>query len=165
MSSADPVPRPHRATREDVAIRRHQGRVIALQVLFEVDVTDHPLEEVLARALDAQDATTAMREHVSRLVHGVIEKRDEIDERIGEAATAFPVDQLPNVDRNVLRVATFELLFESAVPPKAAINEAVEIAKRFGGPNSSKFVNGALRTILRRIEEERSENSPEITPE
>jgi N utilization substance protein B len=83
----------------------------------------------------------------------------EIDDRIGVAATAFPVDQLPLVDRNVLRIATFELLHEDGVPAKVAINEAVEIAKRFGGPNASKFVNGSLRTILHRIDEEKSQKS------
>jgi N utilization substance protein B len=87
----------------------------------------------------------------------VLAHQEAIDGRIAEAAPAFPVDQLPLVDRNVLRVATYELMWESAVPPKAAINEAVEIAKRFGGPNSSKFVNGALRTILQGIERERAD--------
>jgi len=129
--------------------------VIALQVLFEVDVTDHPVEEVLPRTLDEQEATEPIAEHASRLVRGVLEQAAALDARIAVAAPAFPVDQLPAVDRNVLRVATYELLLEPAVPPKVAINEAVEIAKRYGGPNASKFVNGALRTILEQIEQDR----------
>jgi len=159
MSASEPFPRPKRRSGEELSIRRHQARVIALQVLFEVDMTDHPLGDVLARALTEQEATDAIANHVSRLVNGVIAHQEVVDGRIAEAAPAFPVDQLPLVDRNVLRVATYELMQETSVPPKAAINEAVEIAKRFGGPNSSKFVNGALRTILQGIERERSQGS------
>jgi len=159
MSASEPFPRPKRRSGEELSIRRHQARVIALQVLFEVDMTDHPLDDVLARALTEQEATDAIANHVSRLVNGVIAHQEVVDGRIAEAAPAFPVDQLPLVDRNVLRVATYELMQETSVPPKAAINEAVEIAKRFGGPNSSKFVNGALRTILQGIERERSQGS------
>jgi transcription antitermination protein NusB len=157
MSAPDPFPRSKRRPGEDLSVRRHQGRVLALQVLFEIDMTDHPLDDVLARAIEEQGATEAIADHVTRLVNGVIAHQEAIDGRIAEAAPAFPVDQLPLVDRNVLRVATYELMWESAVPPKAAINEAVEIAKRFGGPNSSKFVNGALRTILQGIEQERAQ--------
>jgi N utilization substance protein B len=163
MSAPEPFPRPKRRPSEDLSVRRHQARVLALQVLFEVDMTVHPLDDVLARALEEQDATEAIARHVSRLVNGVITHQQSIDGRIGEAAPAFPVDQLPLVDRNVLRVATYELVWESAVPPKAAINEAVEIAKRFGGPNSSKFVNGALRTILQGVEQERAQETSGTT--
>lgn len=161
MSAPEPFPRPKRNPREEMSVRRHQARVIALQVLFEVDMTDHPLDDVLARAIEQQEATESIADHVTRLVNGVLVHQEAIDGRIGEAAPAFPVDQLPLVDRNVLRIATYELTWETSVPPKAAINEAVEIAKRFGGPNSSKFVNGALRTILQGIENERTENGGE----
>jgi len=156
MTLPEPLPRRRPRSGEEVAIRRHQARVIALQVLFEVDVTDHPVVDVLPRSLDEQDATEPIAEHATRLVNGVLAEAPLLDARIAVAAPAFPVDQLPAVDRNVLRVATYELLFEAAVPPKVAINEAVEIAKRYGGPNASKFVNGALRTILQAIEQERS---------
>jgi N utilization substance protein B len=150
--------------RDELAIRRHQARVISLQVLFETDMTDHALPEVLDRQIEDQDALPEVRDHVSRLVEGVIGHRSEIDQRIGVAAPAFPVDQLPLVDRNVLRIATYELLHEEGVPPKVAINEAVEIAKRFGGPNASKFVNGSLRTILQGIESERDANERVVEP-
>jgi len=160
MSASELTPdKPHNP-RQDLAVRRHQARVIALQVLFEADMTDHSLHDVLDRQASDQDVTPVVRNHVVRLVNGVQTHREDIDERIAVAAPAFPVDQLPLVDRNVLRIATYELLFENAVPSKAAINEAVEIAKRFGGPNASKFVNGALRTILGRIQGEREESHP-----
>jgi N utilization substance protein B len=155
MTLPEPLPRRKVKSGEELAIRRHQARVIALQVLFEVDVTDHPVVDVLPRALDEQEATESIAEHAIRLVEGVLGQTPVLDARIAVAAPAFPVDQLPPVDRNVLRVATYELLLETNVPPKVAINEAVEIAKRYGGPNASKFVNGALRTILEQIEQDR----------
>jgi N utilization substance protein B len=156
MSLPEPLPRRKPRSGEEVAIRKHQARVIALQVLFEVDVTDHPVSDVLPRALEEQEATEQIAEHATRLIEGVLQESVALDARIAIAAPAFPVDQMPAVDRNVLRVATYELLLEAAVPPKVAINEAVEIAKRYGGPNASKFVNGALRTILQQIEQDRA---------
>lgn len=156
MSLPEPLPRRKPRSGEEVAIRKHQARVIALQVLFEVDITDHPVTEVLPRALEEQEATESIAEHATRLIEGVLQESETLDARIAVAAPAFPVDQMPAVDRNVLRVATYELLLETAVPPKVAINEAVEIAKRYGGPNASKFVNGALRTILQQIEQDRA---------
>jgi N utilization substance protein B len=156
MSLPEPLPRRKPRSGEEVAIRKHQARVIALQVLFEVDVTDHPVSDVLPRALEEQEATAQIAEHATRLIEGVLQESGTLDARIAIAAPAFPVDQMPAVDRNVLRVATYELLLETAVPPKVAINEAVEIAKRYGGPNASKFVNGALRTILQQIEQDRA---------
>lgn len=161
MSSPDPKPGRRKPTRDDLAVRRHQARVIALQVLFETDMTDHPLPEVLERQFTDQDAQPGVRDHVTRLVDGVNGNLEEIDGRIAVAAPAFPVDQLPLVDRNVLRIATYELMREETVPAKVAINEAVEIAKRFGGPNASKFVNGSLRTILQGIQQVKSTNPAE----
>ena len=149
---------------------RHLARITAMQVLYEIDVADHSASEVLTRTFDdpdltdedegpAGDALADIRERVERLVRGVMENHREIDPYIAEAAPAFPIAQLPAVDRNVLRLAIYELLRETEVPPKAAINEAVELAKRFGGENSSRFVNGVLGTIAAKIDRER--NAPE----
>lgn len=137
-----------------------------MQVLYEIDVADHAASEVLARTFEdpdlaleddgpAEDALAEVRGRVERLVRGVMEHFREIDPYIAEAAPAFPVVQLPAVDRNVLRLAIYELLHEVEVPPRAAINEAVELAKRFGGENSSRFVNGVLGTISTKIEANR----------
>jgi transcription antitermination protein NusB len=131
--------------------RRHQGRVLALQILYEVEVGGHAVEEVMARTLEEQAVPAGMRAHVERLTTGVLGAREEIDPLIAEAAPAFPVAQLPAIDRNVLRLAIFELLHEPGVPPKAAINEAVELAKRFGGDNSGRFVNGVLGTVVGKL--------------
>jgi N utilization substance protein B len=144
--------------------RRRQARVLTLQLLYEIDVTGHPATDVLDRTFAEPSAPVAIRDHVTRLVSGVLAARGEIDPFIAAAAPAFPLPQIPAIDRNVLRLAVFELLHEPAVPPKAAINEAVELAKHFGGDNSSRFVNGVLGTILDRIPSSGQGASPESPP-
>ncbi len=139
--------------------KRHQGRILALQLLYELDIAAHGVDEVLARTFADQATPPDVRVHVERLVRGVLAEREEIDPYIAGAATAFPVPQLPAIDRNVLRLAVFELLHEPTVPTRAAINEAVELAKEFGGPNSGRFVNGVLGTIAERVP--RSEAAPD----
>ena len=126
---------------------RHQARTLALQILFEADLTRHPVDDVLARHQDELELPPPVREYVTRLVNGVTRDRASLDAAIGEAAPAFPVEQLATVDRNILRVAIYELRNERDVPVKAAINEAVELAKHFGGDQSSRFVNGVLGTV------------------
>lgn len=126
-----------------------QARTLALQILFEGDLTDHELVDVTRRYTEDLSIPQPVRRYLERLVTGVFEHRDAIDAEIAAAAPAFPVSQLPAVDRNILRVAIYELRHESDVPLKAAINEAVELAKAFGGDNSSRFVNGVLGTIAR----------------
>jgi N utilization substance protein B len=128
--------------------KRHQARILALQILFEVDLTAHDPRDVLDRTFADQPAPHETRRYVERLVEGSLNHREEIDKLVAEAAPAFPVTQLPSIDRNVLRIAIYELLREGDVPPKAAINEAVELAKRFGGDSSGRFVNGVLGTIV-----------------
>ncbi len=127
----------------------HQARTLALQILFEGDLTGHPLPDVTRRYTEDLSIPQPVRRYLERLVTGVAEHRETIDARIAEAAPAFPVSQLPAVDRNILRVAIYELSYEADVPLKAAINEAVELAKAYGGDNSSRFVNGVLGTIAR----------------
>jgi transcription antitermination protein NusB len=126
---------------------RHQARTLALQVLYESDVASHEVSGVLTRYLEDQTEPQPVRRYVERLITGINQNQKQIDQRIADAAPTFPVDQLPAVDRNILRIAIYELTSEPDVPMKAAINEAVEIAKQFGGENSSKFVNGVLGTI------------------
>ncbi|MEA2515676.1 MAG: transcription antitermination protein NusB [Thermomicrobiales bacterium] len=131
--------------------KRHQARILALQILFEVDLTAHDPMEVLARTFADQPAPPETRRYVERLVKGMLTDQEEIDRHIFAAAPAFPVAQLPSIDRNVLRIAIYELLRQPDVPPKVAINEAVELAKRFGGDNSGRFVNGVLGTVVNAI--------------
>jgi N utilization substance protein B len=127
-------------------------------VLFEVDVTDHDPRDVLERTFADQPAPQETRRYVERLVRGTLGDRVDIDRYVSAAAPAFPVAQLPSVDRNVLRLAIYELRHERDVPAKAAINEAIELAKRFGGDSSGRFVNGVLGTVIGMIDSEREGN-------
>ena len=138
-----------RKSSADVAARRHQGRMLALQVLYEVDLTDHDPEEAMTRAFaEHEPVTPDVVEHVQSLVRGVAQHRDELDPVIAGAAPARDLAEQAAIERNVLRLAAYELLKVPSVPPKVVINEAVELAKSFGGENSGRFINGVLRTIV-----------------
>jgi len=127
------------------------------------------LSRLEARTLRTLETTVASEEWSSRetvmdllgrtvsLARGVVTNREAIDPTIEKAAPAFPIPQLASIDRAVLRIAVYELLFEPQVPFKAVINEGVEIAKLYGGPNSGRFVNGVLRTISESLPESRKE--------
>jgi N utilization substance protein B len=134
---------------------RHQARIFAMQSLFEHDMAEHDLPDILTRLTDeeGEDLPPPVAEHAIRLARGVHDRLAEIDPYITDAAPAFPMPQLASIDRSVLRLAVYELLFERDVPYRAVINEAVEIAKRFGGPSSGRFVNGVLGTVVNRIPE------------
>ncbi len=139
-------------TRKDagsIAASRRQARIIALQSLYEADLAGHDPLETLDRNLAEEECDAAAAAYARHLVEGVVERRAEIDERLTKAAPAWPLDQMPPIDKNVLRLAIYELLFDNRhVPMKAAINEAVEIAKIFGSESSSRFVNGVLGTVV-----------------
>jgi N utilization substance protein B len=135
----------------DAVGTRRQARIIAFQSLFEVDTTGHPAGDTIERLLQEASVPSDAGEFARRLVSGVLQKKDEIDRIISDAAPAWPLDQMARVDKNILRLAIFEILFNNnTVPPKAAINEAVELAKLFGSESSSKFVNGVLGTVVSR---------------
>jgi transcription antitermination protein NusB len=129
---------------------RHRARIAALQALFELDATDHDPAMVLQRRLDEEQFGPEGVSFLSRLVIGSWEHRDEIDGIIAKAAPTWPLHQMPGVDKAVLRIAIFELLFntEEKTPVKAVINEAVELAKHFGSDSSSRFVNGVLGSVV-----------------
>lgn len=132
----------------EIAARRHQGRMLALQTLYEIDLTGHTPSEVMERAFEAHDPVTDdVIAQVEQLVGGVLASRDVIDPIIASAAPARALSEQAAIERNVLRLATFELANPDGAPVKVVINEAVELAKNFGGENSGKFVNGVLRTI------------------
>jgi N utilization substance protein B len=140
-----------RESSADVAARRRQGRMLALQVLYEIDLTDHDPEEAMARAFaEHEPVTPDVVEHVRSLVGGVGQHRNALDPVIAEAAPARDLAEQAAIERNVLRLAAYELLHVPSVPPKVVINEGVELAKSFGGENSGRFINGVLRTILER---------------
>jgi N utilization substance protein B len=126
---------------------RRRARTLALQALYEADTAGHAAEEVLARLVAQSTVKESVADFARELVTGVVEHRERIDEVIGKAAPAWPVAQLAPVDRNVLRLAILEILINNRTPVRAAINEAVELAKSFGSDNSGRFVNGVLGSV------------------
>lgn len=147
-----------------MASNRHLGRIVALQTLYEYEFrsqandTQLDLKEVLTRNIDRYDEAIDDKEFVSSLVDGVLERLAELDERLQPMAPGWPLDQIARIDRNVLRIGLFELLYrKDTVPPKVVINEAVELAKAFGSDNSSKFINGVLGTAFRTLVEDQSD--------
>jgi len=145
-----------------MSANRHLGRIVALQTLYEEDfrleVNDPSasLDEILERNIGRYDETIEDKAFIEELVRGIKNKQTELDETIRPVAPEWPIEQIARMDRIILRIGVYELLFEKGVPPKVAINEAVELAKAFGGDNSSKFINGVLGTILRNQEEKTS---------
>ena len=131
-----------------VSTSRRKTRIIALQVLYEADAVRHDSSLVLERRTEEVSLSSSSESFADSLVRGVLENREEIDKIITEFAPSWPVGQMAIVDRNLLRLAIFEMLFGDETPPKVAINEAVEMAKVFGSDNSPKFVNGVLGSII-----------------
>jgi len=139
---------------------RHLARSIAMQTLYQWDfagrkddpseLTENNIEEFGPGLQDEN------KEFVRTLVKGVLLHHDKIDRIIEQAAPEWPLEQITTVDRNVLRLGLFELLYgnKEEVPPKVAINEAIELAKNFSGESSGKFVNGVLGTVYRELEEQ-----------
>ena len=126
---------------------RRRTRALALQALYEIDSSGHKTEEVLNRLLSEEQLPEENVSFAYELVNGVISNKEEIDSNIHTFAPAWPIEQMPVIDRNILRLAIFEILIDNKVPVKVAINEAIELAKTFGADNSSKFVNGVLGSV------------------
>ena len=126
---------------------RRRARRLTLQALYEIDAVEHEIEETLARLLAEESLSDDNSAFTRHLVNGVIQNLEEIDHHIQNLAPAWPVKQIAVVDRNILRLAIFEILLDNKVPVKVAINEAVELAKAFGSDASSKFVNGVLGSV------------------
>ncbi len=126
---------------------RRKARVLALQALDEVDSVRHEVEGVVNHLLATGGLSEENADFTRELVSGVIQNQEKIDLNIQSLAPAWPLEQIPVVDRNILRLAIFEILLDNKVSVKVAINEAVELAKAFGSDNSSRFVNGVLGSV------------------
>ncbi len=126
---------------------RRKARTLALQALYEIDSVGHKVEEVISRLLGKKGLSAENVTFAQELINGVLRNKEKIDHHVEEFAPAWPIDQIPAVDRNILRLAIFEILLDNKVPVKVAINEAVELAKTFGSDSSPKFVNGVLGSI------------------
>ena len=126
---------------------RRQARIAALQTLYELDCTKHKVEEALARLRAGETLAQEALSFSEELVKGVLQNKSELDALIKKFAPAFPPEQMSIIDRNILRLAIFEILFDDKTPFKVAINEAVELAKEFGSDSSPRLINGVLGSI------------------
>lgn len=141
-----------------MASNRHFARILVMQALYELQQRDNSdLTEIMTRHLEKHEFEDNNLTFIHKLIDGLKKYSEEIDQVITVSAPEWPIPQIAQVDLAILRLAIFELLFDDEVPPKAVINEAVELAKAFGGENSSKFVNGVLGTVFR--------NSTKYNPE
>jgi N utilization substance protein B len=138
-----------------MASNRHLGRIVALQTLYEYDFRTEAgdksfnLDEVMLRNIGRYSETVEDTDFIAHLTKGVVNNASQLDNELHPVAPEWPIDQIARMDRIVLRIGLWELKNEADVPPKVVINEAVELAKAFGGENSSRFVNGVLGTLLK----------------
>lgn len=142
----------------NMSANRHLGRIIALQTLYEqefrLECNDKKfkIKEVLKRNIRRYKGMADEDDFIITLVNGVINNSEDIDSKLQPLAPEWPLSQIARMDRIVLRMGAYELLNSTLVPPKVVINEAVELAKAFGGDNSSKFINGVLGSLLVQID-------------
>jgi len=127
---------------------RRKARIIAIQALYELDYSAHKPKEVLARLIEEKALPDEAADFARSLVNGILRNKRDIDDVIRKFAPAFPINQIASIDRNILRLAIFEILFDNRVPVKAAINEAIELGKSFGSDSSQKFINGVLGSVV-----------------
>lgn len=147
-----------------MSVNRHLSRTIAMQSLYEWDFSpDKPIWPIAERIVQPVVKDVDV-DYLKRTVEGASAESAKIDQLVSQAAPEWPIDQISVIDKSILRLAGYELLHSDDIPPKVAINEAVEIAKTFGGTNSSKFINGVLGTIYRQsdryVDEESTDDQP-----
>jgi len=136
---------------------RHLSRSIVMQSLYEWDFSGkkpEDLKKIVEKNIKEFGPGLEDKTFVWQLINGVVSKLSDLDKIIDKAAPEWPIDQITIIDRNVLRIGLYELLYgnKEEVPPKVAINEAIELAKTFGGESSGKFINGVLGTVFKQIE-------------
>jgi N utilization substance protein B len=130
---------------------RRLARETALKILFQVDLGRIGVEEAIANTLASLGGEGEVLEFAAQLARGAAERRPEIDRLLGVFAVDWPVDRMATIDRNTLRLAVYELLLVPDIPASVTVNEAVELAKRYGDANSAKFVNGILGNLVRQL--------------
>ena len=129
---------------------RRLARELALQLLYQFELTDASPEEMQAGFEEWRNASDSVREFADKLLRGTLARLAEIDEELGHQTTHWRLERLAAVDRNILRLAMFELIFEGDTPHAVVIDEAIEIAKKFGTKDSGRFVNGVLDGFVKR---------------
>lgn len=126
---------------------RTRARALALQVLYEIDIANHPAVETLQARLEETPLAEDLSEFARQIIFGVLPLRSEIDQLIAQYAPEWPLDQIAAIDRNILRMAFWEFAVQGQTPVKVAINEAVELAKQFGSDSAPRFINGVLGSL------------------
>jgi len=129
---------------------RSQARECALQVLYQVEIGQVPVDEAIKDYFDERSLSESLKVFAVFLVRGVSEHRDRLNEYIRQYARNWELDRMAVIDKNILRIGIYEILYVEDIPPKVSINEAVELAKRFGDTDSPKFVNGILDSVFRK---------------
>jgi transcription antitermination protein NusB len=144
---------------------RHQARRLALQILYELDCTEHPVGSVLTERLASDDYRAETGRLMTALVQGVLAHQERLDVLIHRYAPEWPLDQIAIIDRNILRIAIYEMGVDRSVPLRVAINEAIELAKTFGAESTPRFINGVLGTLATREDELRAAlAAPSVPP-
>ncbi|MCS7241441.1 MAG: transcription antitermination factor NusB [Candidatus Caldatribacterium sp.] len=134
---------------------RRKARELALQVLFERDLRRKRVDDVLSHVSLPSSWDEDTQNFFLTLVRGVEEKEREIDKLITEVTEGWPLQRMAAIDRNILRMAAYEILFIPEIPPSVSINEAVELGKKYGTEESGKFINGVLGRLVRHLEEQK----------
>jgi N utilization substance protein B len=129
--------------------RRREARELAMKILYQVEVGQRPLDEVLEITLEAVPVPEEERGYLEGVVRGVLEHREELDRIIAGLASGWKLERIANVDRNVLRLALYEIEHRPEIPTSVSVNEAVEVAKKYSTEDSGKFVNGILGSYVR----------------
>ena len=145
---------------------RHLTRIGAMQCLFEYDFRPKAdFKEIRNRAIKEKGAKKIDLLYLRKICNGVIKKSAELDKVILETAPEWPLEQIARIDKTILKMAIYEILYLKEIPPKVAIDEAVEIAKNFGGVNSGKFINGVLGTVYRHSQRYQEDTKNNINKE
>ncbi len=131
--------------------QRRRGREYALQLLFQMDLSGGSPEDLFPDFWEGLEVPRSVREFAEKLVSGTRDESDRLDEEIGRAAENWRLDRMATVDRNVLRMAAWEMIFDRETPPAVIIDEAIEIARKFGSEDSGAFINGILDSIKNRM--------------
>ncbi|MCR4397434.1 MAG: transcription antitermination factor NusB [Firmicutes bacterium] len=136
-------------------MRRRKAREIALRVLFQVDVARADPDEAMSLLLSEHHVAPEIVSFAEEIVKGTLEHLEDIDKRLAELSRDWTLERMANTDRNILRMGCFELMYREDIPRSVAVNEAVELAKAYGGPDSGKFVNGILGRIVQDLDNSR----------
>lgn len=126
---------------------RTKARSLALQVLYEVDISNHPPAQVFRERLEVIPLTDDLQEFARQIIFGILPLAEQLDKIIEKYAPEWPLDQIATIDRNILRIASWEFGVQRKTPIKVAINEAVEMAKAFGSDSAPRFINGVLGSL------------------